>query len=234
MSKRILGIIPARGNSKEFPRKNLANFCGRPLLAWTILASRNSKYITTTIVSSDDDEILKISKDYKAETLKRPEEFAKDNSSSESVVKHAIDCLALANQRYDEIILLQPTSPLRTSSDIDNAYELMHKSSANSLVSVCKGDNKVLKFMKYREDGFLEGISNNDYPFMSRQDLPDVFKPNGAIYIVNVDLFNTNQVFFTNKTVSYVMPIDRSIDIDSKIDLKLAEKEMSLFKKTLI
>jgi CMP-N,N'-diacetyllegionaminic acid synthase len=226
MNKKILGIITARGKSQEFPRKNVTSFCGKPLLAWTILASKKSKYISKTIVSSDDDEILKISKSYGAEIIKRPDELAKDNSSSESVIMHSLDYLESKHEFYDEIVLLQPTSPLRTSMDIDNAYELMSKSSANSLISVCKANNRVLKYMKYGVGGYLEGISNNNSISMRRQDLPEVFKPNGAIFIISSISFKKTEKFITNKTVGYEMEAHLSIDIDSENDFRLAEIEM--------
>ena len=134
MTKKVLAIIPARGGSKGLPRKNIADLAGKPLIAWTIEASLNSKYITKTMVSSDDKEILDISVEYGAEIIKRPENLASDDATSESVVKHAIDCLEATGEVFDIVVLLQPTSPLRNSKDIDNAIELMFSSDATSSV----------------------------------------------------------------------------------------------------
>jgi CMP-N,N'-diacetyllegionaminic acid synthase len=220
MTKKVLSIIPARGGSKGLPRKNILDLVGKPLIAWTIEASLNSKYITKTIVSSDDDEILNISKKYGADILKRPNEFATDASSSEVVVRHAIENI---NESFDYIILLQPTSPLRDAANINNAFENLFKENATALISVCEIDNKILKAFKENEDGFIEGISNNKYPFMRRQDLPKTYLSNGAIYIIKVDEFLKNNSFFTNKTVSYLMNDVASTDIDSKEDLEKAE-----------
>jgi CMP-N-acetylneuraminic acid synthetase len=217
MTKKVLAIIPARGGSKGLPRKNILDLARKPLIAWTIEASLNSKYITKTIVSSDDDEILNISKEYGADILKRPSEFATDSASSELVVNHAIKSI---NESFDYIILLQPTSPLRDVLNINNAFENLFKENATALISVCEIDNKILKAFKQGEDGFIEGVSNNKYPFMRRQDLPKTYLSNGAIYIIKVDEIMTNNSFFTDKTISYIMNEIQSMDIDTQEDLE--------------
>jgi len=121
MTNKVLAVIPARGGSKGIPRKNIIEFYGKPLIAWTIESSINSPYITKTIVSSDDYEILNIAKAYQADTIKRPDNLATDFTTSEPVVKHAIDKLRSKGLDFDYITLLQPTSPLRDVSDINNA-----------------------------------------------------------------------------------------------------------------
>ncbi len=223
MTKRVLSIIPARGGSKGLPRKNIVDLAGKPLIAWTIEASLNSKYITKTIVSSDDKEILKVSVEYGAEVIRRPGHLASDTATSESVVKHSVNYLESIGEVFDIVVLLQPTSPLRDYKDIDNAFEIMFDSSATAIISVSKVDNKILKTLVRGSNGFLEGISNNKYPFMRRQDLPLVFMPNGAIYIIMIDTFKKEFSFLTNKTASYLMPNNRSLDIDNSDDLKLCE-----------
>jgi CMP-N-acetylneuraminic acid synthetase len=218
---KILSIIPARGGSKGLPRKNILDLYGKPLITWTIKASLESKYITDTYVSSDDDEILKISNQYGAKTIKRPGELATDISNSQSVVFHALKELQKENKKYDYIVLLQPTSPLRTVNHIDAAFiELFHKN-ATASISVIEFDNKILKAFK-ENDGFIEGISNNEYPFKRRQDLPKTYLSNGAIYIIKVDEFIKNNSFFTNKTISYIMDKNSSLDIDIIDDLNTA------------
>jgi len=216
MTKKILSIIPARGGSKGLLRKNIINLAGMPLIFWTIKASLNSKYITDTMVSSDDDEILNVSKQYGAKIIKRPKELADDESSSEAVVKHVLEELS---EQYDFIILLQPTSPLRDVKDIDNAFNTLFNCKATALISVCKIDNKILKAFVKNDNGFIGGISNNQHPFMRRQDLPLTYLSNGAIYITQVDEFVKNNSFFSDKTVSYLMSDIKSIDIDTKEDL---------------
>ncbi len=223
MTKKILAIIPARGGSKGLPRKNIIDLNGKPLIAWTIEASLNSKYISKTVVSSDDDEILNISEKYNSETIKRPSELALDTTSSEAVIKHVVEDLKQKNQEFDYIILLQPTSPLRNSENIDNAFDLLFKKNkATAVISVCEIENKLLKAFKQDDEGFIEGVSNNKYPFMRRQDLPKTYLSNGAIYIIRVDEFIKYNSFLTNKTISYIMNKNNSMDIDTKKDIEMA------------
>jgi CMP-N,N'-diacetyllegionaminic acid synthase len=220
MTERILSIIPARAGSKRLPRKNMADLAGRPLIAWTIEASLNSKYITKTVVSSDSDEILNIAKEYGADILKRPGVLANDTASSESVVAHALESI---EEEFTFVVLLQPTSPLRKTKDIDNSFEKLFRKNVTALISVCETDNKILKAFKENEKGLLEGLSNNKYPFMRRQDLPKTYMSNGAIYIVKVSDFLKNNSFYTAKTISYVMHGASNLDIDTKDDLKKAK-----------
>jgi CMP-N,N'-diacetyllegionaminic acid synthase len=220
MTKKILSIIPARGGSKGLPRKNIVDLAGKPLIAWTIEASLNSKYITKTIVSSDNKEILDISVEYGAEIIRRPCDLASDTATSESVVRHAIDYLESMGEVFDIVVLLQPTSPLRNYKNIDNAFKIMIESNCSSIISVCNYDNKILKAFKENEHGFLDGIIDNKYPFLRRQDLPKVYLPNGAIYIVNIDSFNKKNNFYSSKTVKMIMSRESSLDIDTQEDLK--------------
>jgi CMP-N,N'-diacetyllegionaminic acid synthase len=224
MTKRVLSIIPARGGSKGLPRKNIIDLAGKPLIAWTIEASLNSKYITKTIVSSDDEEILDISEEYGAVIIKRPDNLASDVATSESVVRHAIDYLESMGEIFDIVVLLQPTSPLRGYKDIDNAFKIMLDSGAMSVISVYECDNKILKSFLMAPDGIMRAVNNDKYPFMRRQDLPKTYMPNGAIYMINTKIFKETGSFMANKTLSYRMPRDRSEDIDSLRDLNNAAK----------
>ncbi len=221
MTKKVLAIIPARGGSKGLPRKNIIDLAGKPLMTWTIEASLNSKYISKTIVSSDSDEILEFAIKYGSEILKRPDVLSADTSSSEVVVKHALENIV---EKFDYIVLLQPTSPLRDTLDIDSAFEKLFSSDADALISVCEYDNKMLKAFKENEFGFIEGISNNQFPFSRRQDLPKTYMSNGAIYIIKVEEFLKNNSFFADKTISYIMNEVKSLDIDTKEDLQKVEK----------
>jgi len=227
MINKVLAIIPARGGSKGLPGKNIINLAGKPLIAWTIEASLNSKYITKTIVSSNDPEILEISVECGAEVIERPDNLASDDATSESVVKHAIDSLESIGEVFDIIILLQPTSPLRNFKDIDEAFEIMLDSDATAVISTCEFDNKILKTFMKNSNGFLKGVSNNKYPFMRRQDLPSVFMPNGAIYIIQKYEFFMNHSFFTSKCLEYKMDSKFSVDIDTSQDLKEVERKLT-------
>ena len=222
MTKRILSIIPARGGSKGLPRKNIIDLAGKPLIAWTIEASISSKYITKTIVSSDDDEILEVSKKYGSEIVRRPDNLASDTATSESGVEHVIDYLKSIGEEFDLIILLQPTSPLRTFSDINRAFEIVFDSDATALISVTEIDNKFLKSFKENSNGFLKSVSNNEYPFMRRQDLPITYIGNGAIYIIMMDEFMKKLSFLTDRTAPYIMDVAKSLDIDTFSDVQKA------------
>ena len=215
---KIVSIIPARGGSKGLPGKNIIDLAGKPLIAWTIEASLKSKYITKTIVSSDNNNILEISKKFGVETIKRPDELALDTTPTEPVIEHVLKSLENIEQ-YDYLILLQPTSPLRDEKDIDSAIKLLIQKKVSALISTKEIDNKILKAFKNNENGYLEGIANNKYPFMRRQDLPKVFMPNGAIYIVSVKDFLKTKRLFTDKTISFEMSEEKSFDIDTKEDL---------------
>jgi CMP-N-acetylneuraminic acid synthetase len=173
---KIISIIPARGGSKGLPKKNILELAGKPLIAWTIESSLKSKYISKTIVSSDCDEILNISSKYGSEILKRPDELARDTTPTEPVVEHILQNIKdLGNYSY--LVLLQPTSPLRDEKDIDEAIsKLIQEKDATALISVKEIDNKILKAFKINNNGYLEGISNNKYPFMRRQDFQKFLK----------------------------------------------------------
>lgn len=221
----ILAIIPARGGSKGLPKKNILNLKGKPLIAWSIEAAKNSKYINRIIVSSDNEEILNISKQYDVDTLKRPHQFATDTASSESVVLHTIESL---KEKYDYIMLLQPTSPFRDTQTINKALEIFFNNDADALISVSQTDNKILKAFLETEDGYIKGVSNNQYPFMPRQKLPSVYMSNGAIYIIKTELLKKTKSFFTQKTIPYEMDEISSFDIDTQEDFKKAESLLSI------
>lgn len=223
---KIISIIPARGGSKGLPGKNIIDLAGKPLIAWTIEASLKSKYISKTIVSSDDNKILEVSAQFGSEILKRPNELALDTTPSEPVIEHVLNSIDDIEE-YDYLILLQPTSPLRDEKDIDNAIELLKEKNATALISTKQIDNKILKAFKNDKNGYLKGISNNEYPFMRRQDLPNVFMPNGAIYIVSVNDFLKTKKLFADKTISFEMSEEKSFDVDTIDDLELINKVLN-------
>ncbi len=215
---KVLAIIPARGGSKGIPRKNLINFRGKPLIKWSIEAALHSKFITDIVVSSDDDEILNEAKKNEGViALKRPFKLAQDISRTEPVLKHVIETL---KEEYQYFILLQPTSPLRNNEDIDNAFLKFKSLEAKSLISVCELDDHPYKSFKINKKGFLEGIINNDFPFQPRQILPETFKANGAIYIIETKEFLKRNSLLTSKTIKYLMSKEKSLDIDTIEDIK--------------
>ena len=224
--KNILGLIPARGGSKGLPRKNIKPLLGKPLITWTIEQALASKYLDRVVVSTDDKEIAEISKKYGAEVpFMRPKELAKDNAKGIDVVLHAIDWLKENDNRkqYDLIILLQPTSPLRTTEDIDKAIELLFLKEAKAIVSVCEVDHHPLWANTLPEDGSMKDFIRREVMNKNRQELPIFYRLNGAIYLAYCDYIKKQKSFFGEKTFAYIMPRERSVDIDDEIDLKLAE-----------
>ena len=219
---KVISIILARGGSKGLPNKNILKINNKPLISYTIEASLNSKFISKTIVSSDSEEIINISKRCGAETLIRSEKLSGDEIASETVISNVLDNILNINQ-YDYLILLQPTSPLRNENHIDEAFDIFFDTNANSLISCKKIDNAPLKAFVL-ENNYLRGISNNNFPFMRRQDLPSLFMPNGAIYICSIKEFKKNLSLFSDKTIMYEMDNNSSIDIDNMNDLIIAER----------
>lgn len=213
---KVLAIIPARGGSKGLPKKNIYLLNNKPLIAYTIDASIGSKYIDKTIVSSDSDEILSIAETLNVDILKRPADLASDTTPTEPVIKHVLENFP----GYDLLILLQPTSPLRTASHIDAALELLVSKQATSLISVFEPGHSPYKSFKENNRGYLEGLIDNKTPFMRRQDLPKVYIPNGAIYIAYANIFLKSGSLFSEKAVPFVMDAIISIDIDNEEDVK--------------
>jgi CMP-N-acetylneuraminic acid synthetase len=219
----ILGLISARGGSKGIPYKNIKPLNGKPLIAYTIEQARESKCLTRLIVSTDDENIADMAKEYGAEVpFMRPNELAQDHTPGIDVVLHAIDWLN-TNEGYcpDAIMLLQPTSPFRMAADIDNAVAIYNERNPLSLVSVCIADDNPYWMMSIN-DGILTPLFGH-IDHTRRQDLPKAYKLNGAIYISSPAVLKERRTFFTENTMPYIMPRERSMDIDDMLDFHIAE-----------
>lgn len=219
-----LAIIPARAGSKGIKNKNLVSLSGKPLLYYTIEAAKGAACIDKTILSSDGNEILEYGKSQGIEVFKRPVELAQDDTTSDKVILNVLEHY----QDYENIILLQPTSPLRTSRQIDEALNKFQNEKANALISVVKYDNKILKAFIVDENEKLRGICNDYFPFTPRQKLPSTYMSNGAIYIVKSELFKKNPNFLPQNTAYFLMDEISSLDIDCTDDLIKAENYMGL------
>lgn len=220
-NKKFLAIIPARGGSKGIPNKNIMDICGKPLIAYTIEAGKKSKYIDEIVVSTDSDSIKVVAKQYGAKVpFLRPEQLSNDTAKSIDVVLHAIDFYKNNNMNFDYIILLQPTSPLRTFEEVDKAIEKLVNYDRKSLVSVCEADeNPVL--MRTIQDEKLREVISFEGKNLRRQDLPTFYIFNGALYINSVDMLINEKKFVNENTIPYVMDKESSIDIDTTLDAKL-------------
>jgi len=217
----IVAIIPARGGSKGIPRKNIKQLFGKPLIVWTIEHAKKSRYIGRITVSTEDKEISEISKKYGAEVIERPEELAKDETPTIDVIFHVLRVQA-ENFEPGLVVLLQPTSPLRNAQDIDNAIELFLKNDCESVVSVCEVEHSLYWSFEI-ENRYLKPIFGGKYLNMRRQDLSKVYTPNGAIYVSTPEILRKYKSFYCSKTIPYIMPPERSVDIDNEIDFMLAE-----------
>jgi CMP-N,N'-diacetyllegionaminic acid synthase len=218
--KTFLAIIPARGGSKRLPRKNVLDLNGKPLIAYSIEAGLKSKYIDKVIVSSDDEEILSISKQFGADIIKRPDELASDTSTSFDAIKHTIE----NTETYDYIILLQPTSPLRNYEHIDEAIESLEEKNADATVSVCEMDHSPLWSNTLDDSLSMNEFLKDEVINRRSQDLESYYRLNGAIYICKTDKLLELKTFFLKDNIfAYKMDRESSIDIDEEIDFKIAE-----------
>lgn len=222
-----LAIIPARGGSKGIPKKNLVSVAGKPLIQWTIEASMHAHCVTDTLVTSDDQNILSVAERLGANVLERPPELAQDTTPSEPVIYHALQSLAATGHEYTYLIVLQPTSPLRTAQHIDDAFKTFTAHSAQALISVVAPKKHPLKAFTLNNNGCLQGLFDDASPFKCRQELPPALMPNGAIYIVNVADFLRNQRLFQKNTIPYVMQAADSLDIDDPDDIHTATLKLS-------
>lgn len=219
MNKTFLAIIPARGGSKRLPRKNILDLCGKPLISWSIEAALKSKYISKVVVSSDDNEILTISKKYGAETINRPEYLANDTATTFDALEHTINSL----EKYDYIVLLQPTSPLRNKKHIDEAIELLNEKDANAVISVCETEHSPLWCNILDEDLNMSNFLPKEVLNKRSQDLPKYYRINGAIYICKTEELLKNKGFFIKENIyAYKMDKKDSVDIDDEMDFIIA------------
>ncbi|MFA5292239.1 MAG: acylneuraminate cytidylyltransferase family protein [Phycisphaerae bacterium] len=223
---KVISIITARGGSKGLPGKNIKSFGGKPLIGWTVEQAKGSSYIDDIVVSTDAREIAAVAEKFGGRVpFLRPESLAQDDTPSIDVVINLLKQLEQTEKNLpDFVVLLQPTSPLRTSADIDAAFEmLLANKSANAVVSVAEVSENPYSMKMLTNQGFINNFITHGKEYHRRQDEPAVYKLNGAIYICRTDVLLQSKIFLPEKTLGYIMPKDRSIDIDDIVDFKLAE-----------
>jgi len=224
--KKVYAVIPARGGSKGLPMKNIMDFCGKPLIAWSIDAAMKSRYIDYFIVSTDDPEIQKTAQKYCANVSIRPDYLAEDTTPTFDVLNYVIKNQLPEVGNGDYLVLLEPTSPLRTSIDIDTALSLLveNKKIADSIVGVTKVEAQHPAFnYKVNNKGLLEPYDNESFKTLRRQDLDELFYLEGTIYISKVIELLSNRGFYHSKTMPYKVPRWKAVEIDDKMDLLIAE-----------
>lgn len=221
----VLGIILARGGSKGIPRKNVQPAGGKPLIAWTIEAGLRSGALARLIVSTDNDEIAAVSREWGAEVpFQRPAALAQDDTGSIETTIHAVEFMADRHDyRPEYVLLLQPTSPLRTAEDIKGAVRLARERQADGVVSVTAAHSHPYWMKTIGEDGVLRDFLKPERPYTRRQDLPPVYFIDGALYLVRRDVLLERRTFYTDRTYAYVMPADKTLDVDSPWDLMVAD-----------
>lgn len=212
---KVLALITARGGSKGLPRKNVLCAGGKPLIAWTVEAALGASSVDSVVLSTDDEEITAAAIAAGCNVpFRRPAELASDTASSIDVVFHALDQLS----GFDYVVLLQPTSPLRTSEDIDSAFALMVESGAPCCVSVSEAEQSPYWMYQLTHERRLKPLLQVKENVTRRQELPPAYVLNGAIYIARIDWLTKTRSFLMDETVAYHMPRERSIDIDTKDD----------------
>lgn len=216
---KIIAIIPARGGSKGIKGKNLIKFCGKPLIAWSILQAKASKYINDVYVTSDNDKILSISEGFGADTIKRPKQISTDTSPVEIALEHAIYNIEKINKdRIDLIVFLQATSPVRESTDIDKAIKLFILKKPDSLFSAGILEDCCIWKKKGTE---LKSITFNYRKRGCRQDRAPVYLENGSIYIFKPSILKRYKNRLGGRIIIYPMPLWKSYEIDSMQDLEI-------------
>jgi len=221
----IIGLITARGGSKSIPGKNIRLLAGKPLIAWAIEAALQSKALSRIIVSTDDEKIAEVARQWGADVpFMRPNELAQDNSSSISTVLHALNWLTENERVYPEyIMLLQPTSPFRTAEDIRQSIDLAGKHRAAAVVSVCEAERHPYICQRILDDGTLADFMTVEMKYRRRQDFPPAYAVNGAIYLNQCSSLRQDQKFLPSGSIAYIMPPERSLDVDTMWDWRMAE-----------
>ena len=225
----IICVIGARGGSKGVPGKNIRPLLGKPLIAWTIEQAKKCTLINHIVVSTDNKEIAKISKEYNAEVpFIRPEELATDRSGKWSVWQHGLKaCEDFYNEKFDIYVDLDCTSPLRDVEDIYKAIELYKRSEVDAIFSVCEArKNPYFNMVEYDNNNNLKIIKSLDTPILRRQDSPKVFEHVASIYVINPDYLRNSDGLLSGRTKGYDIGIEKSFDLDSEFDFELIEHLM--------
>lgn len=225
---KAVGIIPARGGSKGIPRKNVRLLAGQPLIAHSIKAARGSR-LSAVVVTTDDDEIAAVAQELACPVIRRPADLAADTTPMPPVLVHALATLRTQGQQFDYMVLLQPTAPLRRSADIDACLRLLQESGADTVVSVAPVPGHYhpdWQFTIDAEQGQALHLYNGkpwDQLVARRQNLATTYTRNGAIYACRTALITERQTLYGANVQAYIMPAERSVNIDGELDFALAE-----------
>ncbi|MEH7494539.1 acylneuraminate cytidylyltransferase family protein [Neobacillus niacini] len=226
-NKRFIAIIPARGGSKGIPNKNIIDVNGKPLIQYSIDAAKASKYIDSIVVSTDSVEIAEVAAQCGADIpALRPEYLASDKAKTIDALLHMVEVLRRVGEEFDYLVLLQPTQPLRQGFHIDEAIETMMSRNSKSLVSISKVNEHPVLMRTQNLDGTLKNILNVSST-IRRQDFPDFYKVNGAIYINALDHTFNQDTSLNDNEIGYAMDSKYDVDIDEPIDLEIAKIKLN-------
>lgn len=221
--KNILAIISARSGSKGLKNKNIKELCGKPLMAYSIEVALQSGVFDEVMVSTDSEKYADIAKKYGASVpFLRSEKTSGDNASSADMIREVLQMYKERGEEYKSFCLLQPTSPLRTAEDIRNAYNIFEEKAKVAVVSVCEPDHSPLWCGQLGDDESLDGFQQR-HAERTRQQLEKYYRLNGAIYMVYVEEYIKDDFLYRKGSFAYVMPRERSIDIDTEMDFRMAE-----------
>jgi len=221
----MIALIPARGGSKGLPGKNIRPLAGKPLIAHTIEAALKAQSIDRVICSTDSEEIATVALRYGAEVpFLRPAELAQDNSLAIDNYIYTIDRLSReSGSEIADFVVLLPTAPLRTAADIDAAVAIFREKNADSVISYYPAPHPVQWYKYVDENGVLRSLLPETNPLANRQEEKASYLPNGAIYVFRLAILKDPGVYYTDKSYPYIMPAERSVDIDNLNDFRCAE-----------
>lgn len=225
---KVLAIVPARGGSKGFPRKNVHPLGGRPLVAWPVTAARGARCVDEVVVSTDDDAIAAAATAHGARVpFRRPAELATDTASSMDVIRHALETLAAAGECYEYVVLLEPTSPLTESADVDAAIESLHdaRDRADAIVGISRVEAAHPEYdVKLDAAGLIRPYAAADFRSLRRrQEIDELYFLEGSVYVSEVAAFLRTGSFYHERTLGYAVPRWKSLEIDDFFDLVCAE-----------
>ena len=225
--KSVLAVIPARGGSKGLPKKNILPLVDKPLIAWSIEVGKESKYIDKLIISTDDKKIVDVAESYRCEVpFIRPEKLSSDEAATIDVLIHAFKYFTENNEVYDYLILLEPTSPLRDSNDIDIAMDMLdsNRERADSIVGVAKVEATHPVFdVRINDGGLIEPYATENFSTFRRQEIEDLYHFEGSLYISDTKVLLKEKTFYHERTLPYIVPRWKSLEIDEMVDMITAE-----------
>lgn len=223
--ERVVALVPARGGSKGVPNKNVRRLGGRPLVGWPIEVATSTDAVDRVVVSTDDERIAAVAREFGAEVLDRPAALARDDSLVADAVRHAIGELSRQGETARYATLLEPTSPLREPRDVQGCLErLAGEPALDSVATFVEAEVNPHRTWRLGDDGRPEPFVDGADPWRPRQELPEAYRLNGAVYAFDVDAFPADGVsLLFGETGAVVMPPERSVDIDTEVDFALAE-----------